>query len=245
MSNPRTRGRMINKAISNSHKFAALSAPAAVLFCMIIPHLNSHGKMNGGTGYIKDEICPIITYLSLTNIPKFLKEINDNTGVKWFEFDGRHWIHSVNFLTEHQTLDSKKLGLDLLPTYSGLTPIQVRHEVEVEVEEKTSPFDNGAEILITLKKRQLSGKRLEAFVQFWDAFDYKTGKAAAADSWLDIPLLTMADMVKILKAAKIEATRRPKLIADGKTPKMAQGWLSGRRWEDEAITESSTTERYN
>ena len=70
MSNPRTKGRMINKAISNSHKFAALSAPSAVLFCMMIPHLNSHGKMNGGTGYIKDEVCPLISYLSLTNIPK-------------------------------------------------------------------------------------------------------------------------------------------------------------------------------
>jgi uncharacterized protein YdaU (DUF1376 family) len=87
--------------------------------------------------------------------------------------------------------------------------------------------------IITKKKRTISGKRLESFYLFWEAFNYKKGKAEAADSWLDIPQLTNALVDRIVKAAKVEAIVRPELIAAGKTPKMAQGWLTARRWEDE------------
>ncbi|MCK4463344.1 MAG: hypothetical protein KAU58_03430, partial [Candidatus Omnitrophica bacterium] len=38
---------------------------------------------------------------------------------------------------------------------------------------------------------------------------------------------------KIIIAAEAEAKRRPNLKANGEKPKMAQGWLSGKRWEDE------------
>lgn len=134
MSNSRTEGRMIKKDISNSNKFASLTPHAAVLFAMLIPHFNSHGKMNGGPGFIKDEICPKIPYLTYKNIPELLQEITDKTNVKWFEHDGRFWIHSINFLSDHQKLDDKKLGQDLLPTYSRVALELVGHEVEVEVE---------------------------------------------------------------------------------------------------------------
>lgn len=136
MASPRTKGRMINRDISNSSGFAKLSPPAAVLFCMLIPHYNGYGKMNGGPGYIKDEVCPKIDYLNTKNIQKFLKEIHDKTSVKWFRFDGRHWIHSINFLSEHQNINPERLGHDLLPNYSGLTPELLTLEVEGEVEEE-------------------------------------------------------------------------------------------------------------
>jgi arsenate reductase-like glutaredoxin family protein len=91
-----------------------------------------------------------------------------------------------------------------------------------------------ADTIITKKKRKLTGKRLETFLKFWEAFSYKSGRAEAADAWLDIEKLTMAEVEKIVTAAKSEALRRPTLISDGKTPKMAQGWLTARRWEDES-----------
>ena len=89
------------------------------------------------------------------------------------------------------------------------------------------------EVYLTKKKRKLEGKRLEAFDQFWIAFNYKKGRAEAADSWLDIPLLTDQIVRDILLAAKSEALHRDKAIDQGRTPKMAQGWLTARRWEDE------------
>lgn len=86
--------------------------------------------------------------------------------------------------------------------------------------------------------KKLAGKRLEAFDSFWRAFNYKHGKSAAADSWLKIRPLTDALVKEIISAAEIEAARRPTLEKSGGTPKWAQGWLTERRWEDEAYNET-------
>lgn len=96
---------------------------------------------------------------------------------------------------------------------------------------------------ITKRKRKLNGWKLEAFNEFWGAFGLKKGKAEAADAWLDIPNLnrrTVEDC--ILPAARKEARLRTNLIAQGKTPKWAQGWLAGRRWEDEAYWSDEAAE---
>lgn len=130
------RGRMINKDISSSDKFASLSPEAAVLFAMLIPHFNSYGKMNGGPGFIKDEICPKVPYLTYKNIPKLLREISDNTNVKHFESNGRFWIHSINFLSDHQDLREDRMGEDLLPDYSVNCDGQRLPEVKIKIKSK-------------------------------------------------------------------------------------------------------------
>ena len=89
---------------------------------------------------------------------------------------------------------------------------------------------------ITKRKRKLSGKRLETFDKFWDIFHVgwiKRGRAEAADAWLDIPVLTDAIVADILLGAKAEAMSRQRKLDAGRTPKMAQGWITARRWEDE------------
>lgn len=93
----------------------------------------------------------------------------------------------------------------------------------------------GEKYYITKKGKKLSGKRLESFDRFWDAFGYKLGRAPAADAWMSIPVLTDAIVDKICAAARVECSRRPEILKQGKTPKMAQGWLSERRWEDEGL----------
>jgi len=133
MANPVADGRMINRAIADSDKFAALSPAAAVLFALLIPWYNSHGKLNGGPGHIKDEICPKIPYLTYENIPALLTEISSKTNVKWFMSGGRHWIHALKFNSEHQRLE-KKLGIDKLPSYSPASP--------APVEEKSQTFED-------------------------------------------------------------------------------------------------------
>ncbi|MCP4365397.1 MAG: winged helix-turn-helix domain-containing protein [Planctomycetes bacterium] len=90
----------------------------------------------------------------------------------------------------------------------------------------------------TKKKRILKGKRLESFELFWDAFDYKSGKAAAADSWHEIDQLTDTLVTHIVSRAKLEAGGRPEMKKAGRTPKMAQGWITERRWEDETQGEN-------
>jgi len=91
----------------------------------------------------------------------------------------------------------------------------------------------------TRKKRKLTGKRLESFNRFWDVFNYKRGKAEAADAWLEIPELTKTLVDTICNAAEAEAKRRDDLVGEGQTPKMAEGWIRGRRWEDEITSTHS------
>jgi hypothetical protein len=91
------------------------------------------------------------------------------------------------------------------------------------------------EFYLTKKKKKLTGKRLETFERFWIAFDHKRGKAEAADAWIEIPKLTDALVETIIKAAMLEATNRPELIKNNMTPKWAEGWIRGKRWEDEDL----------
>lgn len=86
------------------------------------------------------------------------------------------------------------------------------------------------------KKKAISGKRLEWFNRFWDAFGDKRGRAEAIDAWASIPQLTDALCQQIVDAAKNYADNvRPQLLARDSTPKMAQGWITSRRWEDESV----------
>lgn len=83
------------------------------------------------------------------------------------------------------------------------------------------------------KKKKLTGKRKMSFLRFWEAFGDKRGKVGAIDAWAAIPELTDTLVERIVSAARRYATQRPELEAKGATPKMAQGWLTDRRWEDE------------
>lgn len=85
---------------------------------------------------------------------------------------------------------------------------------------------------LTKRRRRLSGWKLEAFEKFWQTFGYKKGRSEAADAWLDVLDLTPDLARKIIRAAERESEARPLLVAKGRTPKWAQGWISARRWED-------------
>jgi hypothetical protein len=72
----------------------------------------------------------------------------------------------------------------------------------------------------------------EGFEKFWEAFGYKKGKGGAFSSWDKLkPNEALTDT--IVAAASKEALAREKTIKQGNTPKMAQGWLTERRWEDD------------
>lgn len=94
---------------------------------------------------------------------------------------------------------------------------------------------------LTAKKKMLTGERLSTFNEFMDVFNDKRGRAHAADAWIEIKPLTKSIFDAILSGARKYAEARPKLVAEGRTPKMAQGWLSGRRWEDEIESSESTS----
>jgi hypothetical protein len=143
MAAPIARGRMVRRSISESDKIASLSPEAAVLFMMLIPHFNAHGKMPGGPGVVKDEIVPLIPYFSYENLPQYLQEISDKTNVKWFRSGTRRWLHSLHFNSKHQDLNEKRMGADELPSWPGaeknLKEAEVPNITELQERSGSSP----------------------------------------------------------------------------------------------------------
>lgn len=83
----------------------------------------------------------------------------------------------------------------------------------------------------------LTSPQREAFDAFWIAYGHKVGRSRAAMRWAQMGDLTKAQYQVIIDAARADAQReRP----EGTTRKMAEGWLSERRWED-ATTQTGAT----
>ena len=77
---------------------------------------------------------------------------------------------------------------------------------------------------------------LEAtFARFWDTFADKRGKAPAMKAWSRIKGLTPDLVELIIAGAQRYAAGRAAIVERGGTPKMAEGWLNDRRWEDETV----------
>jgi len=87
----------------------------------------------------------------------------------------------------------------------------------------------------TARGKVLKGKALERYEQFWNVFSYRRDKAKAADSWFRLEPMSNELFEEIIKGAKRAQEARSGVIDAGNTPQYAQGWLTGRRWEDEIV----------
>jgi len=106
------------------------------------------------------------------------------------------------------------------------------HENVTDEEPESASVDDAGPVARSKKGKTLKGEILEAFGEFWEAFGDKRGKAEAADAFLAVYRSELHE--QIIAGARQYAEARQLLINKGQTPKMAQGWLSGRRWEDES-----------
>lgn len=104
------------------------------------------------------------------------------------------------------------------------------------------PADAGPdEFYISAKGKKLSGPPLRRFEEFWAFWGRHGNKAPTADAWLLVEKYHAKSDAgwerRIIQAARAEAKRRE---AEPDTPaKMAQGWLTERRWEDHRPPPSS------
>jgi len=81
-----------------------------------------------------------------------------------------------------------------------------------------------------------------AFDLFWAAFDYKSGRDRTAARWLQLGPLDKATVDQIIQAAKREAVQR-KNLPEGRVAKMAEGWLTERRWLDSTETTTDQAQK--
>jgi phage replication O-like protein O len=161
----------------------------------------------------------------------FIKIDNKHIQVLGINKDFQKWVPLSKKITTFIKKDKKALSKKITSKYnrSKDNPKDIHANF-------SSPDDAVEEYFsYTSKKgRVLRCKKLRSFDMFWEAFNYKRGRADAADAWLDIKDLKPSILDRIIERARQEAEARPELVAQGHTPKMAQGWLTARRWEDEA-----------
>ena len=112
--------RLLQQSIARSHKLARLSDKSKILFFYLVPHFNSHGKMNGDAYYIKGACVPLLEDFTINLIEECLKEIHLHTNVKRYQHEGLWYLQSMNF-EEHQS-GLRRRGADKLPSYGGSTP---------------------------------------------------------------------------------------------------------------------------
>lgn len=207
MSRTKSKGRMLRSDISKSKKIASLSDRSLILFFMMIPHLNSFGKMNGSPHFIKGEVVPLLDQFTVPVIERCLSEISDKTSVKWFNLDGLFYIHSVSW-EEHQELREDRRGQDLLPNYSGSIPGVLHPEVEVEVE-------------VEVKGKVEGGLDKPAFEEIVKDLNLKTGKEYKHTTKHTRSLIQARwnDGFRVPEFCKVHANMTAKWLTD---PKMAQ-----------------------
>ena len=87
--------------------------------------------------------------------------------------------------------------------------------------------------------RALTGTQRQWFDRFWKAYDHKQGKQRAAMRWGQLGELDDATYQHIIQAAKKDAER---FLPTGQVRKMAEGWLTERRWEDHATPTNDNPE---
>lgn len=218
---------------------AKFPLPGAQMQCLLFILRKTYGfhkkadhislsQFSKGTGIPRRNVARAIDQLKQKNIINVkkcsVKYDTTTTSIYSLNKDYSSWIGGVKIDT-----GSVKRGKNVV---SNMTPTK-------DIYTKDNIPHRDAELFYTTKKkRKLNGKRFDAFNLFWLAFNYKKDKASAADAWLDIPELTNALVDRIIIAAEAEAANRKTIIDRGLTPIYAQGWLSGRRWEDEAYSEA-------
>lgn len=237
-----SRCRSIKPGLWLNEDLAEVSIPARYLFPALWCLADKDGRLEYRPKKIKIEVYPY----DEIDIISLIAELHGKKFISVYENEGCFFIQINNFI-KHQNPHPKEKSNNYpepvnICNYDGnlkqfnftacnvILPFPssslVSSPLDLGCGEKICASDDGA-FFLTAKKKKLSGKKLEWFESFWVAFDFKHGKAAAADSWLVIPAMDEALVENIIAGAHREAATR------GDKPKWAQGWLTERRWEDE------------
>ena len=233
------RSRNIKPGFFKNEELAEVDPMARILFIGLWCYADREGRFELRPKKIRAEIFPYEN----VDIESLLHALSCHGFVITWNDNGNHYGQIVNFskhqnphpheaqskIPEYNQCHDMSLtlhGMSSTSNADSLIPDSLIPDSNILSESDDSDF-------IQLKKgRRLKGERLAWFEEFWDSFGYKSGKKPAAQAWYDIsPNKELKD--KIISAAKAECARRPELKKKGSTPKMAQGWLTDRRFEDE------------
>ena len=230
--------RIIKETIWDSPSLRALSPLAERFFYRLLPLPDDHGCFQATTLVVKGRCFPLESEISTSKLHEWYFEMQEAKILKFWKVEDRLYGVFINW-AEHQRIRSLHNRKTPEPptgddgwcqlTSSDRPVLNLNPNPNPKVLSSKSGYR-------TKKGRILKGQKLGWFKRFWIAFDYKSGKADAADAWLDIVALDEVLVEKIVSAAEKQAFIRDEETKKGKTPKMAQGWLTSKRWDDETLS---------
>ena len=150
----------------------------------------------------------------------------------------RRFASTENVLVQNLNMASTDSVHELVPNLNS-SGVQNQYTQKTTFQ-KTTPKDNPK--IPQSGDRGLGLSVDQAFEQFWDAFADKRDKQPTKQSFIkamqkaDGEGQNLAEWLKaVLHGARKEAERRPFLKASGTKIKMAQGWLTSERWNNEDL----------
>lgn len=216
----------------------------AAIYFFAIEHCNRLG-WKYKFGFPSQMVMEAIGIKNWRTYSKSLQDLVDFGFIEMIEFSKNQYSSNIIALVKNTKASTKALdkALQKHSTKQGQSTVSIDKQLTIKQfnkEQETSTKVDGL-YLLSKKGKVLKGKRLDSFNRFWDCFKRKKGKADAIDAWIQIPTLTDALVDEICKAAHNTAKNRPTKEdqkKNGIVPIYAQGWISGRRWEDEEDTDS-------
>ena len=219
--------RSIKPEIWDDEDLAGVSETAMLLAIGLLNHADDEGYFKANIALVKKTVFPLRE--PSVSIHGALTELSNIGFIRLCEgTDGKKYGHVVNFV-KHQKVNrptvSKIKGLceftePSVSIHGALTEPSLPEQGTGNREQGTGKGKNSARAPNAL------------FEKFWEAFDDKRGKEPAFKSWEKInPDSALAD--KIIAGAEAYANWRKTIKPKDQTGKMAQGWLTDRRWEDD------------
>lgn len=218
---------------------ASISESACLLALGLLNYSDDDGYFNANIALIKAAVFPIREPSG--SITVLLRELSSVGYIELFSCENSRSYGKVTNFKDHQVINkptaSKIKDLTLLPYDYGSDTVGLPSGKEGKGKERKgrdkppTPLKGGPTV-DCLRGKLLKGQQAKDFLRFWESFSYKEGRAGAATSWSKIKDYSPELVERIIAAATDKAKRRS---GEDKTPQMAQGWLSGKRWEDEPL----------
>lgn len=223
------RGRMINKQLAKSRRFDALEDDfSRLLYCMLLPHADRDGRLEGDPHLVKAMCFPRRDDVSCRKIADSLRQITATGLIEWYEVDEEAYIEISKFKENQEGLRYDREPESRIQAPCGTLPAVAG----------SLPEDDGSlPVEVKLREENINtcasrSAYTSDFEKWWFAYPKKRSKDAAFKVWKKVKSkLPPLD-------AHIEAVNAWSLSDDwtkdgGQFIPYPQKWLSEGKWMDE------------
>ncbi len=115
------KGRMLNKNISQSKKFNLKLKDDfhRLVYCMILPHTDRDGRLEGMPYYIKSIVFPWREDVSIKKIETALKSLDEVGLIKWYSIDDEKYIQITQFNEGQTGMRYEREPESTIPPFDG------------------------------------------------------------------------------------------------------------------------------